>query len=111
MFREDGIEVAKRKWLTPELVILVRGAPSEDILGCCKNYPSPAGPIAEWGRCGSNGPRTCGARNSAYEPGGTDYACGDNEPTCNDACCGTLQQCGVGGCTGCGNSCKKSTNS
>ncbi len=108
--RNDRVAM-KRRWCTPQLIVLIRSAPNVDILGCCKTWDSSGGPIAEWGRCGSHGARRCGDRDSAWTPGGTDWNCGDAPPSCNDACCGTLQQCGVGGCTGCGNSCKGSMSS
>lgn len=108
----NGRVAMKKKWSTPQLTVLVRGDPGEDILGCCKMYHTVGGgPFREWGRCGSGGARKCGERNSAYEPGGTDYFCGDREPSCSDACCGDEQKCGVGGCLGCGNSCKKTVSS
>jgi hypothetical protein len=112
MLEARKVGVAKRGWVMPKLILLTRGEENEAILGCCKTASTiPGGPIVEWGRCGSYGPRKCGAWDSGHTPGGTDWNCGDATPTCNDACCGTQQKCGVGGCTGCGNSCKGSTNS
>lgn len=28
----------KKKWITPQLIVLVRGKPEEAILGVCKSY-------------------------------------------------------------------------
>ena len=43
--------VAKRKWITPVLTVIVKGKPEETVLTSCKAPASPTGPGATNGEC------------------------------------------------------------
>ena len=43
----------KKKWVKPELIILVRSNPAEAVIGCCKTGTWAIGPQKNYYECGS----------------------------------------------------------
>lgn len=50
--------MSKKKWRTPQLIVLVRGKPEEGVLSLCKsNSGGPADPAGQWSVCGTHNPQ------------------------------------------------------
>ncbi len=51
--------MAKKNWIVPELLVLVRSDPQEAVLVACKTYFAPAGPNNGLGSCATFTPESC----------------------------------------------------
>lgn len=66
MPKEEREKTKKKEWTTPQLVVLVRGEPGEDVLLACKCPGwSCGGPTIGAGTCASGG--SCTQCSSCYD--------------------------------------------
>lgn len=53
------MEPEKKAWVTPELIVLLRGRPEEAVLLTCKGGGQPAGSVNTYGSCYGAGCTLC----------------------------------------------------
>jgi hypothetical protein len=53
------MEDNRKKWITPQLIVLGRGAPEENVLQSCKTLQGPVSPASGRNACGPNSKGVC----------------------------------------------------
>jgi hypothetical protein len=57
---DNDMEIEKKAWITPELIVLVRNKPEEAVLAVCKTMTAAGGaPLVNYSSCDSPVPYPC----------------------------------------------------